>query len=140
MDIDTILKVIAIIMGSIVSFSAFVAAVVYLIDQRKKSARSMLQEDFDKINKKIDDFKESVDKRFDDLEKKHEKSDMEACKNFLVKCLDSFENDKKVSSVLIDRFWHEYDYYIEKGKNSSIKSRTQELVSSGQLKRITKGE
>lgn len=40
-EIDTILKVIGIIMGSIITFSAFVAAIVYLLNQHKKSTREL---------------------------------------------------------------------------------------------------
>lgn len=151
MDLDTVIKVIGIIMGSIITFSAFVAAVVYLLDQHKKTTRALLKEDFEQINKKIDDFHDEVkeelsdfhdevNKRFDNVEAKQEKAALESCKNFLVKCLDDFEHGKKVSSVLMDRFWKQYDYYISRGQNSSIKTRTEALVASGVISRITKGE
>ena len=140
MDIDTILKVIGIVMGSIITFSAFVAAVVYLLEQHKKGTRALLQEDFKQINEKIDNFHTEVNGRFDKVDERQANSDMAACKNFLVRCLDDFEQGKKTSPVTIERFWNQYDYYISKGKNSSIKSRTQYLVSTGQLQRISKFE
>lgn len=140
MDLDTILKIVALFFGGIITLSSFVAAVVYLTDQYKKTAIAANAEEFKKLNTKIDDFKNDVNKRFDTVEAKQEKSDIEACKNFLVRCLDDFERGI-VSPVIVERYWKEFDYYIAKGKNSSIKTRTNALVQSGVLTRdTTKGE
>lgn len=135
MDLDTIFKVIMILFGGVITFSSFVAAVVYLTDQHKKGIRSELKEDFENMNKKIDDFQADVNTRFDLMDQKHEKSDLAMCQNFLVNCLTNFERGIG-DQAMIQRFWKQYDYYIGKGKNSYIKSRVKELEADGKLARL----
>lgn len=60
--------------------------------------------------------------------------DKATCKNFLVRCLADFEKGNKLSDVEVERFWEQYDHYInELHENTYIKEWTESLKKEGKL-------
>ena len=61
--------------------------------------------------------------------------DKATCKNFLVRCLADFEKGNEMSDVEIERFWEQYDHYINELKeNTYIKKWTERLEDEGKIK------
>ena len=60
--------------------------------------------------------------------------DKATCKNFLVRCLADFEKGNEMSAVEIERFWEQYDHYINELKeNTYIKEWTERLKGEGKI-------
>ena len=69
---------------------------------------------------------EPIKQRMDDI-------DLNACKNFLVRCLKDIERGTKLSEVEMERFYEQYEYYSSKGGNSYIKKTYEKLESEGKI-------
>lgn len=60
--------------------------------------------------------------------------DEATCKNFLVRCLADSEKGNKLSDVEVERFWEQYDHYInELHENTYIKEWTESLKKEGKI-------
>lgn len=60
--------------------------------------------------------------------------DKATCKNFLVRCLADFEKENEMSEVEIERFWEQYDHYVNELKeNTYIKEWTERLKGEGKI-------
>lgn len=59
--------------------------------------------------------------------------DMEACKNFLVRCIADFENEQPINETELERFWEQYDHYTKEGHNGYIKHKVETLVNEGKI-------
>lgn len=59
--------------------------------------------------------------------------DMEACKNFLVRCIADVERGETMSETESERFWEQYDYYIKSGHNTYVKNKVEKLKKEGKL-------
>lgn len=59
--------------------------------------------------------------------------DMEACKNFLVRCIADVERGETMSETEAERFWEQYDYYIKSGKNTYVKNKVEKLRKEGRI-------
>lgn len=75
----------------------------------------------------------ALDEKFDDLDKKVDKVDMETCKNFLVRFLADIEKGNAVGDIERQRFWEEYEHYLQKGGNSYVKEWVERLKREGKL-------
>ena len=71
--------------------------------------------------------------KIDTLEKKVEKGDMEACKNFLVSFLARVERDHPPDEIELQRFHEQYDYYRKHDGNSYIKHKVEQLEREQKL-------
>ena len=80
---------------------------------------------------------DNLDKRIDDVDKRLDKVNMQGCKNFLVRCIADFENDLPNNETELERFWEQYDYYIDNGENSYVRHKVEYLESLGKIKRIS---
>ena len=125
-SVDTFMKMV-ILLGS------FLAAIVYLQEQAKKATREMLKDEFEDIHEDISEMKTDVNARFDKVEQRIDKSDLEACRNFLVHAMVDIERGI-ADDALIHRFWDELDHYHREKQNSYIDTRVQALIDSGKLK------
>ena len=81
------------------------------------------------ITEQFAPFQESIDSLSDNVKK----VDMESCKNYLVRCLGDFEHGNQISDIEQERFWEEYEHYLELGGNSYIKHRVEKLQSENKL-------
>lgn len=123
------------LVGAVITLAAFIKAVVYLRNEMKKVITGTVSPEIADMNEKIDELKSDMNQGFSEVNKKIDKSDMEACQNFLVHCLTDF--DRGIGDdAMLQRFWKQYDYYIDHDGNSYIKSRVEDLKASGKLRRL----
>ncbi len=76
---------------------------------------------------------ETIDKRLDQQEAQIKKIDLENCKNFLVSYLDKIENNGTTGEIETQRFWEEYEHYIQGGGNSYIRQKVEKLKAADKL-------
>lgn len=110
---------IAVSLGLIVGI---ITSVIYLKNKVKEWIEDLLEKKF-----------KAIDTRFDEIEDKIDKVDMETCKNFLVRYLADAENGSDILPQENQRFWEEYQHYLNKDGNSYIKEWTHKLKNKGLL-------
>ena len=76
-----------------------------------------------------------LSKSINDISSQLKKVDMEACKNFLVRCISDFENDQPINETEVQRFWEQYDHYVAEGHNGYIMHKVDLLEKEGRIKR-----
>ena len=118
---------------SIILLASFLGAIIYLKVTIKSTIKEVNKEDFEDVHDSIDDLKTDMNNRFNDVDKRIEKSDLEACRNFLVHAMIDIERGI-ADEALIHRFWDELDHYHNEKQNSYIDTRVQALIDSGKLK------
>lgn len=104
------------IASDIAIFVGLITAGIFLYNKLTVMIKNMLKDQFDYTNKKIDSVEAKVDK-----------VDMNATRNFLVRCIHDFETGAPVDETEIERFWEQYDHYRNNGGNSYIKSKVEKL-------------
>ena len=67
------------------------------------------------------------------LEKRIDTSDMESCKNFLVRCLADLERGQEMSETEYQRFCEQYEHYTDAGGNTYIREKVEKLKKAGRL-------
>lgn len=112
----------------------FIVALYGGVKYLKKEIKDFLDKLFDAklspINKKLDDMKDAI-----------KELDVYTTKNFLVRFLSDIEREDYIYEQEIERFWEEYDHYIDDlGENSYIKEWVKDLQNKGKLKRQSKEE
>ena len=85
------------------------------------------------IGKQFDEKVEPVKKSIDEVDAKVSRVDMESCKNYLARCLADFDRDEELSETEKERFWENYEHYLENGGNSYIKHKVDKFISEGKL-------
>lgn len=99
-----------------------IASVVYLKTKIEEALEKLLTEKFKALNSRIDTIEGKIDK-----------VDMETCKNFLVRFLADVENGSIILPQESQRFWEEYEHYINNKGNSYIKEWVEKLKKKGLL-------
>lgn len=85
------------------------------------------------ITKSIDDLDKKLNAVDMEISKKLKSVDMETCKNFLVRCLADVERGDQMTEIEKERFWEQYEYYIDHGGNTYIKNKVEKLKEQGRL-------
>lgn len=119
--------------GQIAAAVAMIAALISglaIIGQRLKS---YIKSAFGDSAKEITAQIEALDKKIKQLEKRVEKVDQEAVKNYLVPFLAGVERGNPVDEIERERFHEEYQHYVDGGGNSYIKSKVDKLKKEGKL-------
>ena len=106
-----------------------ISGINYIIKQVKKWIED-LQE---KISKSLSEQFESFDKKIDDLKNQVDEIDMETTKNFLVSMLSDLEKGIVWDDIETERFWEQYEHYLNRGGNTYIKTRVDKLKEKGIL-------
>lgn len=105
----------------------FIVALIKGVQELKKSIKEFLQ------GLLADQFKEVNDK-LDGLQTTITKLDTQECKNFLVRYLGDVERGDYIYESEQQRFWEEYDHYIDDlHENSYIKEWVARLKKEGKL-------
>lgn len=105
----------------------FIVALIKGVKELKKSIKEFLQ------GLLADQFKEVNDK-LDGLQTTITKLDTQECKNFLVRYLGDVERGDYIYESEQQRFWEEYDHYIDDlHENSYIKEWVARLKKEGKL-------
>ena len=118
---------------AIVLLAAFIGAVLYLKSTMRDTIKEVNKEDFEDVHDSITDLKNDMNDSFNEVNKRIDKSDLEACRNFLVHAMVDIERGI-ADDALIHRFWDELDHYHEHKQNSYIDTRVQALIDTGKLK------
>lgn len=100
----------------------FMGGIVYLKNALRGILSSVVKQELEPLRKQVDKMQQKIDR-----------VDMESCKNFLVRFLSELERGEGISETERERFWEQYEHYIEKGHNSYIKSKVEQLRKQGKL-------
>ena len=107
----------------------FIVGLIRGVKELKKSIKEFLQKLLE------DQFKE-VNNKLDEMQKTITKLDTQECKNFLVRYLADVERGDYIYESEQQRFWEEYDHYIDDlHENSYIKEWVARLKKEGKLSR-----
>lgn len=110
--------------------AAAVAVIVALIAGFKK-INDTVKESMTKVFKEL---MQPFSVQLNNIEVKLNNIDKATCKNFLVRCLADFEKGNELSDVEIERFWEQYDHYInELHENTYIEEWTERLKKEGKI-------
>lgn len=114
---------------AIVFIGGLIAGVKYL----KKELEDCLKEFLERLlNKQFED----VNDKLDAMQGSIRTLDVQATKNFLVRYLADIEREDVIFDTEKQRFWEEYDHYVNDLKeNSYIKEWVARLKEEGKLKR-----
>lgn len=77
--------------------------------------------------------KKAIAKGFEPIREEIKTVDMNATKNFLVSQIDEMERNGSLGGVSKQRFFEQYEHYIQKGGNSYIKHEVERLQKEGKL-------
>ena len=106
-------------------FVGLIKGVKELKKSVKEFIRKLLEDQFGEINTKLDGMQTTITKL-----------DKQACKNFLVRYLADIERGDIIFESEQQRFWEEYDHYIDElHENSYIKEWVARLKEEGKLSR-----
>lgn len=86
------------------------------------------------VTKKITELGEKIDNVEKHLKEQLNKLDIQSTKNFLVSVIDDVKSGKKIDPITHERFWEEYEHYVEDlNGNSYIKNEVEKLKSKKKL-------
>ena len=113
-------------LGEIGVAIAFLAALItglgVLIKRLKGWIKDVLKEQLDEIRAENEELKKHIDN-----------VDLNTCKNFLVARISEIERGDGLGEVESERFWEQYQHYLEKGGNSYIRHKVEQLKEDGKL-------
>ena len=112
--------------GEIAVALAFIAAIIGSIGIISKTVKSAVSKAFSTEMKPTND-------KIDELSKKIDNVDLNACKNFLVARLNEIDNGKPLDDIGEERFWEQYEHYTKMGGNSYIKHKVEQLKTEGKI-------
>ena len=99
-----------------------IGAIVGLGKMLKNVLRQALKTELQPINQKLDE-----------LEKKHDLSDREHAKNYVVRFLADVEQGEPIDQDELHCFWDNYELYKAMGGNSYIHDKVEKLKAQGKL-------
>lgn len=102
--------------GVIVTIAGFVAFFWKMFINLKKYLTKIIVTELEPIKESINSLDEKIDK-----------TDMEGCKNYLVRFLADVERGNIVDEIERQRFWEQYEHYTNKGGNSYIHQKVESL-------------
>ncbi len=113
-------------LGNIAAWAGFIAllggSIVTILKGAKKILTELFAEQMKQINARLDQQEETI-----------KKIDQENCKNFLVSFLAKAESGGTMDEIETQRFWEEYQHYVDIGGNSYIKQKVEKLKGAGKL-------
>lgn len=99
-----------------------ISGISYLRTHLKLWVGESVKDQFTKIENNI----EQINKRLAEV-------DVENCKNFLVTIITEVEKGGWLHEVEKERFWEEYEHYVQMNGNSYIKRKVEQLEAEGKL-------
>ena len=108
---------------------ALITGGVKIKDSVKKWLTGVLSEKFTEQKQATDAIKQSVD----ELRRQLCPVDLENCKNYLVTFLAELERGEIKDEIEVQRFYEEYQHYVEKGGNSYVIEKVSKLKQKGLL-------
>lgn len=111
----------------VIFIGGLIGGIKYLKKELKDALKDMLKDQFKEVNTKLDN-----------MQKRINKIDEQACKNFLIRYLADIERGDEIYDSEKQRFWEEYDHYVDPDEvdgNSYIKEWVAKLKEEGKLRR-----
>ena len=103
--------------------TALIAAAIAIYKYFKKAVENVLEEQFKRINERLDEIDETIKQK-----------DIDACKDFLVRFLSDVERGADISEMEMQRFSERYNQYIHKyEQNGYIQDKVNKLREKGLL-------
>lgn len=99
-----------------------VGALITLYKFLGKGFHKALRSELDPINQKLTE-----------LERKHDLSDREHAKNYIVRFLADVEQGEPIDQDELHCFWDNYELYKEMGGNSYVHEKVEKLKAEGKL-------
>ena len=113
-------------LGQIAAGIGILAAIIGGYKALSKNIREGIQKIVAECLKPITDSINMINVRLD-------KVDMEATKNFLVRCLSDVEKGETMTETETERFWEQYEHYVSAGGNTYIKNKVEDLREQGRI-------
>ena len=131
-------------LGQVAIGIAFIVALItglkYLTTSFKSGVTALFRDEFKSLDEKfksLGERMEKLEKKIGDVEtrmgEKIDRANIESCKNFIVGRISKVENGEALSEIEAERFWEEYDFYIDHNGNSYIKKKVEQLQKEGKL-------
>lgn len=95
-----------------------------------KALQKNIREGLQKI---VSDLLKPITESINQINDRLDKVDVEATKNFLVRCLSDVEKGERMTEVEAERFWEQYEHYIAAGGNTYIKNKVVKLQEEGKI-------
>ena len=108
--------------ATVIFLAGLIGGIKYLKSVLKESLIDMFKDQFKALNDKLDN-----------LDTKIDRVDLQSCKNFLVRFLADAERGNVTHLSEEQRFWEEYEHYLDFGGNSYIREWTERLKKEGKL-------
>ena len=106
--------------GQVAVALAFVAALIASVKSIGATIKKAIEKAIEKAMKPTNDKIDKIDKKIDQV-------DMNTCKNFLVARLDELERGEKLDGIAEERFWEQYQHYLNLGGNTYIQHKVEQL-------------
>ena len=110
------------VIGGVVLLAGFIAGVKELKKNIKEWLTDLFKEPFDNLSDQLT----TLQKRVDDV-------DISTCKNFLVSRLSEIERGHQLDEIERERFWEQYEHYLDIGGNTYIQRKVEQLKAEGKL-------
>ena len=85
------------------------------------------------ISKNFNEKVEPFNDKLNELDNKITSVDLGTCKNYLTRSLADLEKGNCLSDTELERFWEQYEHYLDNGGNSYIKHRVEKLQQENKL-------
>lgn len=116
----------SITLGQIVEVLAFIAGGIGSVATIYKVVAKAFK-------KSLDNALSPLNKKLDELERKHDLSDREQAKNFIVRFLADVEQGEPIDKDELHCFWDNYELYKAMGGNSYVHDKVEKLKAEGKL-------
>lgn len=106
--------------GQLAAAITFIVALITGIKYLNKTIKEW-------INSALNDRFKTLEKKIDDHDNKLSKLDIDECKNYIILFISKVSNGETIEDIELQRFYDLYKHYLDKGENSYIKSKVEEL-------------
>ena len=113
--------------------AAIIGGFAVLYNKLKGWIEELTGEQIKKIEEAHAEQMEKIETEIRTLETKISASDMESCKNFLVRCIADLERGQPMSETEYQRFCEQYEHYTQNNGNTYIKEKVDRLKKAGKL-------
>ena len=106
--------------GQLAAAVAFIVALITGIKYLNKTIKEW-------INSAVNDRFKNIEKKIEEQDKNIEKLDIDECKNYIILFITKINNGDTIEDMELQRFYDLYKHYLDKGGNSFIKTKVEEL-------------
>ena len=106
--------------GQFAAALAFIVALITGIKYLNKTIKEW-------INSALNDRFKLLEQKIDVQDKKLDKLDIDECKNYIILFISKINNGDTIEDIELQRFYSLYEHYLDKGENSFIKTKVEEL-------------